>query len=271
RSVRESPSPGPVPAARASRQLRRAMWGAPATSAAGHGRSPVERIAGPTAQSGQRAGRGMRGMEHGQEDGEPIGTILSGIATLLRELSDQLDIAAARVEDSTDLDARLKKLESWALDAGQDITALQARMDRAESAEPRPAGAARPTRAERREAAERAELEAAASRNGSPATTDADTSAAVTGASDTTSASSGLVTLSGPRPDEPAPAVGTSTEAARTESDSPAPTPPARLAPVPRLPAPELDAAPRGDIAAPQDPEQGDASLAGDTPRPVPA
>ncbi|WP_280505340.1 hypothetical protein, partial [Nocardia farcinica] len=74
-------------------------------------------------------------MEHGQQDAEPIGTILSGIAALLRELSDQLDLAAARVDEPAGFEARLKKLESWALDAGQDITALQARVDKIESVE----------------------------------------------------------------------------------------------------------------------------------------
>src|SRR5690606_28680275 len=141
------------------------------TSASGHGRTCVDRIAGPTGQSGQRAGRGMRGMEHGQQDAEPIGTILSGIAALLRELSDQLDLAAARVDEPAGFEARLKKLESWALDAGQDITALQARVDKIESVEldaeqPRPSLAARSTRAERREAAARAGLAAAPSSDG---------------------------------------------------------------------------------------------------------
>ncbi|MBF6266656.1 hypothetical protein [Nocardia farcinica] len=100
-------------------------------------------------------------MEHGQQDAEPIGAILSGIATLLRELGDQLDAAATRLDDETGLDTRLKKLESWAFRTGQDISNLQARMDKVETGTARPAGTARPTRAERREAAERAELAAA--------------------------------------------------------------------------------------------------------------
>ncbi|MBF6523717.1 hypothetical protein, partial [Nocardia farcinica] len=100
-------------------------------------------------------------MEHGQQDAEPIGAILSGIATLLRELGDQLDAAATRLDDETGLETRLKKLESWAFRTGQDISNLQARMDKVETGTARPAGTARRTRAERREAAERAELAAA--------------------------------------------------------------------------------------------------------------
>lgn len=188
-------------------------------------------------------------MEHGQQDAEPIGTILSGIATLLRELGDQLDIAAARVDDTTSLDTRLKKLESWAAGAGQDITALQTRMDKVDSAGSRPAVAARPTRAERREAAERAELEAAAS---TPAMGVPDSDPSVP---------SELLALPSATDDETGGSAGASTDGDRQESATEAQVAPPRLAPVPRLQAPELTAGAAGTTAAPEDSTRGDTAV----------
>ncbi|MEU8898162.1 hypothetical protein [Nocardia sp. NPDC048505] len=118
-------------------------------------------------------------MEHGQQSGgESIGVILSGIAEILREVSEKLDAVAARVDDARDersVAARLAKLEAWAFRTDQDISKLGARVDGVESgspreparadAAPRPEAPSRPepaTRAERRELAraETAEPEA---------------------------------------------------------------------------------------------------------------
>jgi len=225
-------------------------------------------------------------MEHGQQDAEPIGTILSGIATLLRELSDQLDIAAARVDDTTGLDARLKKLESWAAAAGQDITSLQSRMDKVDPAGNRLALAARPTRAERREAAERAELEAAASRGDeissatSPAASDPASSTPASGtstssdplalssgplalSSETLALSSETLALSSATDDEAGGSADASTQAGRRKSVAEAPGSPPRLAPIPRLPAPDLAAEPAGVAAAPENSQRSDTSVPG--------
>ncbi|WP_067865569.1 hypothetical protein [Nocardia shimofusensis] len=202
-------------------------------------------------------------MEHGQQDAEPIGTILSGIATLLRELSDQLDIAAARVEDSTGLDARLKKLESWAATAGEDITSLRARVDKVESSEVRTAVTARPTRAERREAAERAELEAAASRTDESATSTGRVSSAPASGTPnppSTHAPSDQVALVSAKDDEAADTASASVEPDRQKSAAQAPEAPPRLAPIPRLPAPEVAVAPVEPVAAPEKSEQPDAA-----------
>ncbi|WP_054814112.1 hypothetical protein [Nocardia arizonensis] len=128
-------------------------------------------------------------MEHGQRDAESIGAILSGIARILREVSDKLDAVAARVDaegaDDGSLAVRLAKIEAWAFRTEQHVAALDTRLESVTSgavrapapSEPAPprapdpvappaARAPRadvgtrpqpPTRAERRELAERAE------------------------------------------------------------------------------------------------------------------
>ncbi|WP_228002013.1 hypothetical protein [Nocardia australiensis] len=74
-------------------------------------------------------------MDHGEQDGEPIGTLLSSLATTLREVSDKLDAVAAHVDDRDDRDVveRLAKLEAWAFRAGDDISNLETRVERVES------------------------------------------------------------------------------------------------------------------------------------------
>ncbi|MET7769785.1 hypothetical protein [Nocardia sp. NPDC005366] len=113
-------------------------------------------------------------MEHGQRGAESIGAILSGIAEILREVSDKLDAVAARVEedrpDDGALATRLAKLEAWAFRTEHDVTKLGTRVEAIESGQSRPAepavradSAPRPqpgSRAERRELAARAEQEA---------------------------------------------------------------------------------------------------------------
>ncbi|MEV0246298.1 hypothetical protein AB0H76_06895 [Nocardia sp. NPDC050712] len=105
-------------------------------------------------------------MEHGQHGGggESIGVILSGIAEILREVSEKLDAVAARVDDARDersVAARLAKLEAWAFRTDHDISKLGSRIDGVEGG-PRPESGgsgesgrrAEPTtRAERRELA----------------------------------------------------------------------------------------------------------------------
>ncbi|MGV9818453.1 hypothetical protein [Nocardia xishanensis] len=68
-------------------------------------------------------------MEHGQHGAESVGAILSGIAELLREVSDKLDSVAARVGDDNGVEARLKKLEAWAFRTEQNVSALETRLD----------------------------------------------------------------------------------------------------------------------------------------------
>ncbi|MCP2279133.1 hypothetical protein SAMN04244553_6356 [Nocardia amikacinitolerans] len=68
-------------------------------------------------------------MEHGQQGAESVGAILSGIAELLREVSDKLDSVAARVGDDNGVEARLKKLEAWAFRTEQNVSSLEARLD----------------------------------------------------------------------------------------------------------------------------------------------
>ncbi|WP_216907083.1 hypothetical protein [Nocardia noduli] len=127
-------------------------------------------------------------MEHGQRGAESIGVILSGIAEILREVSDKLDAVAAKVEedrpDDSALATRLAKLEAWAFRTEQDVAGLGTRVETIESGTvaadapvdnvPRPQPAAaradsspRPqpgSRAERRELAARAEQEPAIER-----------------------------------------------------------------------------------------------------------
>ncbi|MFI2472080.1 hypothetical protein [Nocardia xishanensis] len=68
-------------------------------------------------------------MEHGQHGAESVGAILSGIAELLREVSDKLDSVAARVGDDNGVEARLKKLEAWAFRTEQNVSTLETRLD----------------------------------------------------------------------------------------------------------------------------------------------
>ncbi|MGY2120791.1 hypothetical protein ACW9HJ_05000 [Nocardia gipuzkoensis] len=81
-------------------------------------------------------------MEHGQQTGESIGAMLSGIASALREVSEKLDAVAARIDGAQAIQAvgseptvegRLAKLEAWAFRAGQDISGLDSRVERLES------------------------------------------------------------------------------------------------------------------------------------------
>ncbi|TQM31735.1 hypothetical protein [Nocardia bhagyanarayanae] len=72
-------------------------------------------------------------MEHGQQGAESVGAILSGIAELLREVSDKLDSVAARVGEDNGVEARLKKLEAWAFRTEQNVSSLEARLDDAAS------------------------------------------------------------------------------------------------------------------------------------------
>ncbi|MFE7722955.1 hypothetical protein ACFU44_28435 [Nocardia rhizosphaerihabitans] len=112
-------------------------------------------------------------MNHAEHD-ESIGSMLASIAAALREVSDKLDIVAARVqqevppfpadEDIPD-QTRIRRLESWAFHASQDISRLSSRLDaldggETEQAPPR-AGRGTRSRREVREAAEAAERAAA--------------------------------------------------------------------------------------------------------------
>ncbi|MFE1594922.1 hypothetical protein [Nocardia sp. NPDC058705] len=107
-------------------------------------------------------------MNHAEHD-ESIGSMLASIATALREVSDKLDIVAARVqldvptfpvdEDVPD-HIRIRRLESWAFRASQDISRLSSRLDALDNdGEPEPGRPVRntPSRREVREAAEAAE------------------------------------------------------------------------------------------------------------------
>ncbi|WP_454196851.1 hypothetical protein [Nocardia sp. Marseille-Q1738] len=91
-------------------------------------------------------------MEHGQQTGESIGAMLSSIASTLREVSEKLDAVAARIDGTPavpgeqTIEARLAKLEAWALQAGRDISGIDARVERLESSgapAPNDPGAAR--------------------------------------------------------------------------------------------------------------------------------
>ncbi|WP_194824403.1 hypothetical protein [Nocardia sp. XZ_19_231] len=107
-------------------------------------------------------------MNHAEHD-ESIGSMLASIATALREVSDKLDIVAARVqldvptfpvdEDVPD-HIRIRRLESWAFRASQDISRLSSRLDALDNdGEPDSGRPVRGTRSRRevREAAEAAE------------------------------------------------------------------------------------------------------------------
>ncbi|WP_196812102.1 hypothetical protein [Nocardia sp. CNY236] len=74
-------------------------------------------------------------MEHGQHTGESIGTVLSSIASALREISEKLDTVASQVDDASTtanqtVQGRLAKLEAWAFRAGQDISGIDAKVER---------------------------------------------------------------------------------------------------------------------------------------------
>ncbi|MGW6425181.1 hypothetical protein ACWF82_21120 [Nocardia sp. NPDC055053] len=109
-------------------------------------------------------------MNHAEHD-ESIGSMLASIAAALREVSDKLDIVAARVqqevppfpadEDLPD-QTRIRRLESWAFHASQDISRLSSRLDALDGGdtEQAPPRAGR-SRREVREAAEAAERAAA--------------------------------------------------------------------------------------------------------------
>ncbi|WP_410869603.1 hypothetical protein [Nocardia sp. A7] len=106
-------------------------------------------------------------MNHAEHD-ESIGSMLASIAAALREVSDKLDIVAARVqldvptfpvdEDLPD-QTRIRRLESWAFCASQDISRLSSRLDALDNGGESDSGPARGTRSRRevREAAEAAE------------------------------------------------------------------------------------------------------------------
>ncbi|MEU2103941.1 hypothetical protein ACWEQA_10685 [Nocardia sp. NPDC004085] len=103
-------------------------------------------------------------MEHGQQTGESIGAMLASIASALREVSEKLDAVAARIDGAQpvasepSVEGRLAKLEAWAFRAGQDISGLDARVERLESEDD-------PAREDRRTAAQRPLPRAAAGRS----------------------------------------------------------------------------------------------------------
>ncbi|WP_336084140.1 hypothetical protein [Nocardia sp. SSK8] len=112
-------------------------------------------------------------MNHAEHD-ETIGSMLASIAAALREVSEKLDVVAARVQEEVppfpgDEDVpdqiRIRRLESWAFHASQDISRLSSRLDALDGGDPEPTPAApRGTRSRRevREAAEAAERAAEA-------------------------------------------------------------------------------------------------------------
>ncbi|MEV0683410.1 hypothetical protein AB0I35_06030 [Nocardia sp. NPDC050378] len=105
-------------------------------------------------------------MNHAEHD-ETIGSMLANIAAALREVSEKLDVVAARVaqevprfpgddEDVPD-QLRIRRLEAWAFHASQDISRLSARLDALDGGDdPAPPPARGRSRREVREAAERA-------------------------------------------------------------------------------------------------------------------
>ncbi|WP_147124035.1 hypothetical protein, partial [Nocardia neocaledoniensis] len=108
-------------------------------------------------------------MNHAEHD-ESIGSMLASIAAALREVSDKLDIVAARVQhevptfpadDDLPEKTRIHRLESWAFHASQDISRLSSRLDALDGGDTPPrTGRSTPSRREVREAAERAAAEA---------------------------------------------------------------------------------------------------------------
>ncbi|MFE3544439.1 hypothetical protein ACFXK0_15870 [Nocardia sp. NPDC059177] len=107
-------------------------------------------------------------MNHAEHD-ETIGSMLASIAAALREVSEKLDVVAARVQqevppfpsdDDVPDQTRIRRLESWAFHASQDISRLSSRLDALDGGDPEPTpGPAGRTRSRRevREAAEAAE------------------------------------------------------------------------------------------------------------------
>ncbi|KAF0847567.1 hypothetical protein [Nocardia caishijiensis] len=105
-------------------------------------------------------------MNHAEHD-ETIGSMLASIAAALREVSEKLDVVAARVaeevpgfpgddEDVPD-QLRIRRLEAWAFHASQDISRLSARLDALDGGDdPAPPPTRGRSRREVREAAERA-------------------------------------------------------------------------------------------------------------------
>ncbi|MFE6921088.1 hypothetical protein ACFVAV_08575 [Nocardia sp. NPDC057663] len=119
-------------------------------------------------------------MNHAEHD-ESIGSMLASIAAALREVSDKLDIVAARVQQEVPVfpadedlpdQTRIRRLESWAFHASQDISRLSARLDALDGGEPEQttprAGRGTRSRREVREAAEAAERAAADLDEGAP-------------------------------------------------------------------------------------------------------
>src|SRR5690606_41712313 len=97
------------------------------------------------------------------------------LAAGLREVSEKLDMVAARVQqeippfpndDEVPDQIRIRRLESWAFHASQDISRLSSRLDALDGGDPEPGtrGPTRttPSRREVREAAEAAERAAEA-------------------------------------------------------------------------------------------------------------
>lgn len=105
-------------------------------------------------------------MEHGQQTGESIGAMLASIASALREVSEKLDAVAARIDGAQpvvsepSVEGRLAELEAWAFRAGQDISGLDARVQRLESEDD-------PAREDRQPAAQRPLPRAVAGRSNS--------------------------------------------------------------------------------------------------------
>ncbi|WP_039799098.1 hypothetical protein [Nocardia araoensis] len=103
-------------------------------------------------------------MEHGQQTGESIGAMLASVASALREVSEKLDAVAARIDGAQavvsepSVEGRLAKLEAWAFRAGQDISGLDARVERLESGDD-------PAQEDRQTAAQRPLPRAAAGRS----------------------------------------------------------------------------------------------------------
>ncbi|MFC6012553.1 hypothetical protein [Nocardia lasii] len=106
-------------------------------------------------------------MNHAEHD-ESIGSMLASIASALRDVSDKLDLVAARVkldvptfpldEDLPD-QTRIRRLETWAFHASQDISRLSSRLDSLDGGDAEAVRPPRGTRSRRevREAAEAAE------------------------------------------------------------------------------------------------------------------
>ncbi|WP_063050117.1 hypothetical protein [Nocardia arthritidis] len=176
-------------------------------------------------------------MEHGQQTGESIGAMLSSIASALREVSDKLDAVAARIDGAQTVvseptaEGRLAKLEAWAFRAGQDISGLDARMQRLESGddpapEDRTAAAQRPAGSLPRAAAGRANARKAEHGGAEPVARNSD-------------AGEAAVSRNGARPQstprEPVHAAAEPNSAAQTGFTPPREPTPTALDPTPAL------------------------------------